>query len=440
MARQKKPATPSTLVSPSIASDRDDVSIPEDLFSDESDFHGSSETKALYTQLAASFDVEKYWAIHDWNAQVIAVKGRKALAKAAKLRLAEKARKVSEAAAAALKKHDIDDDDRDHDHDDNDAAKKQKSTIIDEDSDTATDTDTEMQDVATKTSASHPAEDQQLRPKPQNYYEGHPSAKQLDESVSDFLARLPPSTTTAARAQDHWIWICNPFPSTTRSRSHPGMSPSEDLATFKQRGTRLLEAFLARKTELEATRPAKPPGVITRMLRPDRMALESSIRELARSHGVVSGKWMLFRPDEQVDEVWQTIAHALWGGKLGSSAKVATATATASPETSGGGGDENGSQAGHAAPRLICIYTADFTDEEDVRRVLCAIKDLGLLGPSEAEGSASATSLRTIYYKTDAYTYLDISGGNEYKLKASMYSSRDLFPEWYPGGGRGGRR
>jgi len=33
---------------------------------------------------------------------------------------------------------------------------------------------------------------------------------------------------------------------------------------------------------------------------------------------------------------------------------------------------------------------------------------------------------RGIYYKADAYTYLDIKGQNEWRLKASMYSSRDL--------------
>ncbi|OCT47462.1 hypothetical protein CLCR_03501 [Cladophialophora carrionii] len=428
MARQKPATTLS--VSSTIASDHDhdhDVSIPDDLFSDESEFHGGSDTKALYHQLAESFDVKKYWAIHDWNAQVIAARGRKALAKAAKLRLEEKARKESE--AALKEKHGIHNND---DDDDDDATEKQKSTTKDEDS------DTEMTDLATRTPASHSAAEEQQpaararvkpKPKPQNYYEGHPSAKQLDESVSDFLARLPPSTTTASDAQDHWIWICNPFPRHPRSRT------SEDLATFKQRGTRCLEDFLARKEDVETANRAKQPGVITRMLRPDRLALESSIRELARSNGVIQGKWMLFPTEGHVDRVWESVARAVWAGKLGTGAKVATAAAASD---TGGVDEPQGSARGDAAQRLICIYTADFADEADVRRVLGAIKDLGLLqGPSAAEDSAG--SLRTIYYKADAYTYLDISGGNEYKLRASMYSSRDLFPEWYPGGGEGGR-
>jgi hypothetical protein len=33
---------------------------------------------------------------------------------------------------------------------------------------------------------------------------------------------------------------------------------------------------------------------------------------------------------------------------------------------------------------------------------------------------------RPIYYKCDAFTYLDITSKNEYGLKASMFSSRDV--------------
>ena len=32
----------------------------------------------------------------------------------------------------------------------------------------------------------------------------------------------------------------------------------------------------------------------------------------------------------------------------------------------------------------------------------------------------------TIYYKCDAYTYLGINSGNDYKLRASLYSSEEI--------------
>jgi hypothetical protein len=54
---------------------------------------------------------------------------------------------------------------------------------------------------------------------------------------------------------------------------------------------------------------------------------------------------------------------------------------------------------------------------DDVRRVLQGLVDLDLVGPDNPRG---------IYYKCDAYTYLDINSGNEYGLPASLYSSREL--------------
>ena len=287
--------------------------------------------------------------------------------------------------------------------------------------------------------------------KPQNYYEDKASAKQLAESVPEFLSRLPPSTTTSVAISDHWIWICNPYP------NHPRARQAEDVATFRQLGTRLLEGYLARKADVERENRGKPAGSITRLLRPDRLSLESDISDLAKTKGITNGKWMLFPRENEVDRVWEIVANAVWEGKLGNVAKVATAKAhdELAVERRGDiGGGGNAGNAGRDArdqgQRLICIYTPDFNDKDDVSRVLRSIKNLGLLksggfsdgtrmnGSSGTSGSAAA--LKTIYYKCDAYTYLDIASGNEYKLKASMYSSRDLFAEWYSRGSGGGFR
>lgn len=75
------------------------------------------------------------------------------------------------------------------------------------------------------------------------------------------------------------------------------------------------------------------------------------------------------------------------------------------------------------AARLICVYTKDFTDVADVRRVLLGLVEMGLV---------RADMPRGITYKCDAYTYLDIYGNNEFGLRASIYSSKEM------GGGQGG--
>ena len=48
--------------------------------------------------------------------------------------------------------------------------------------------------------------------------------------------------------------------------------------------------------------------------------------------------------------------------------------------------------------------------------------DLGLC----SRNGAMAEGGRAIYYKADAWTYLEIGSGNEWGLKASMFSSREV--------------
>ncbi len=79
---------------------------------------------------------------------------------------------------------------------------------------------------------------------------------------------------------------------------------------------------------------------------------------------VNNGKWLVFVPLSQIDDVWAKVKRATEEGRLGSSAKVATARPnpnTTSPDR-----------------RVICVFTYDWTDEEDVRRVRQELRDLGI--------------------------------------------------------------
>lgn len=222
--------------------------------------------------------------------------------------------------------------------------------------------------------------------KPYNPWEGDEMAKQLGETLDNFLARLPPSTTTVASGP--WIWIANPA-----SSQRPLQM---DVAGLKTSGNELLEEYLDRKAKAETQNPGKPTSAITRILKADREWLEMSIIDLAKSKGVTTGKWMLFPHPKEVEEIWQKVAKATLEGTLGCSAKVAT-------------NDGSGSHP------PVCIYTEDFTDKDDVHRVLNKMQELGLV-----------KGVQGMYYKCDAYTYLNIMSGNDYKLKTSMYSSKEM--------------
>lgn len=228
---------------------------------------------------------------------------------------------------------------------------------------------------------------------PRNLYESEKMAKQLNESLEDFLSRLKPSTTTIESGP--WIWIANPHASNRHLyRNQP---------RFVDEGNSLLGVYMSRKVKLEEENPMAAVATITRKLKPEREWLEESLLDLAKKFSVTNGKWMLFPTPKKVDEIWATVARGTLEGRLGSTAKVATDAGDGKPE------------------RLICVYTEDFSDVKDVRRVLKEMRRLGLV--------SSEKGAKWIYYKIDAYTYLGITSENDYKLKASKYSSKEMLPE-----------
>ena len=225
-----------------------------------------------------------------------------------------------------------------------------------------------------------------------NMYEDYPSGRHLSETVSEFLFRLPPRSTPISQ-HGPWIYIADP-----RYRDNP---TSKDLAGFRQIGRRLLDEFAVKKAKVENSMVGKPKGTITKKLTPERETLERDIFTAAREKGIKSGKWMLFPSTDKVNEVWALVANAVAEGELGHAAKVAV---------DDGGGDDKA--------RLICAYTEDYANKEDVKRVLDRLVGLDLV--------TNRGNARHIYYKADCYTDLDIMGGNEWGLKPSLYSSANF--------------
>lgn len=254
---------------------------------------------------------------------------------------------------------------------------------------------------AVKASESQPATNTEA-PKPFNPYEGLETALQLDESIDSFLTRLPPST---AETKTPWIYCAN---------FNTGQRPTTpDIAAFKQDGTRLLDTFLAKRAKLEAKfDPPKAEGVITRMMSNDRAQLENDIITTAKKHDLVNGKWMLFPTRDKVDQYWEAVVRGTVDGRLGTAAKVAT-----NPEKV-----DDPSQ-------VICVYTKDMSDVADVKRVLLELVRLKL-APAITDrrfqkGTGGALRAQ-IWYKPDCHTYLDITSGNEYKIKPTMYGTASL--------------
>ncbi|KAF4774702.1 hypothetical protein HER10_EVM0002567 [Colletotrichum scovillei] len=243
-----------------------------------------------------------------------------------------------------------------------------------------------------------------------NPYAGVPYAWQLTETVNDFLDRLPPETTEHSERLP-WIFVCNPYirrkdrfnAQNQRSRGNEDEAPEEEgsrLDTLIEGGSERLEILLNYKLGLEKTNKSKT--VQAKLLRQEQEDATRDIMGLAHMCKIKAGKWMLFCQPKDVNEVWNVIASATANNELGIAAKVAPWN----PYT-----DPTGRK-----DRIVCVYTADFSDMADVTRVLRRLRELKLV---EAMG-------RPIYYKPDAFTYLGIASGNHWGLKASIYSSRDV--------------
>jgi hypothetical protein len=76
----------------------------------------------------------------------------------------------------------------------------------------------------------------------------------------------------------------------------------------------------------------------------------------------VSGKWCIFRSLKKIDDAWIRVREAVRDGNLGNYAKVSTMLHDPdfNPEV-----------------KVICVYTYDLRDEEDVFRVRKALRGLG---------------------------------------------------------------
>jgi len=109
-------------------------------------------------------------------------------------------------------------------------------------------------------------------------------------------------------------------------------------------------------------------------------------------HSENGGKWLIFVPLSLVDALWEEIRRATEEGKLGGSAKVATARPNPN--------------ATNPYTKVICVYTYDWTDESDVKRIREELRQLGVTSK--------------IPYKADQETYSGMYA-NRGNIRISKY-------------------
>lgn len=95
-----------------------------------------------------------------------------------------------------------------------------------------------------------------------NAYKGRVSAKQLSETIDDFLRRLPPATTDAT-PEIPWIYVANPYiPRDDKGGEEAPAEPGAQLQTFIEGGGRgwscLGISCAPSRTRAEEAAPATP--------------------------------------------------------------------------------------------------------------------------------------------------------------------------------------
>lgn len=82
------------------------------------------------------------------------------------------------------------------------------------------------------------------------------------------------------------------------------------------------------------------------------------------SHSERAGKWLIFIPIKDLDDTWERIRIATENGYLGASSKTATAKPNQNAVTQN--------------QKVICVYTYDWTDRQDVMRIRDKLRQLGI--------------------------------------------------------------
>jgi len=240
--------------------------------------------------------------------------------------------------------------------------------------------------------------------------EDYPTARQLSETASEFLKRCLPLGSAALGPH---LMVHDP---SCKPVSNSFINGRGGLEFTRRTGELMRDHHIMFHEMLRNTRSE---ARLQKKLETLQARLTEKVTDVAREEGVLGGRvsfmlheafhadalqWMLFLEEGQVLDIWKTVVERVLEGSLGTGANLAT------------GSSNRGSYV------LLCISTKDWTDKEDVRRVLNEIVRLGLHRP-ESNG---------IFYKCDFVYYLNIYSNQKriYGIKPSMYSSKKMLREY----------
>ena len=120
-----------------------------------------------------------------------------------------------------------------------------------------------------------------------NPLEGVESARQLDETVDQFLKRLPPASSSFVGP---WIWVTNPD---AEDKDEQSREDREEGDSFGARCSAILKDYSTAAARIESEMVGKAKGSITRKLTPLRTKLKEDLVNVAVEERCLCGKVLL---------------------------------------------------------------------------------------------------------------------------------------------------
>jgi len=124
-----------------------------------------------------------------------------------------------------------------------------------------------------------------------------------------------------------------------------------------------------------------------------------TVNMIASKHNVTVGKWMVHVSTDLIDLYWERLVMAMCRGDLSHSVH----SMKVSPF-------DDEADDGDARRHVICVYTPDYQDIDDVMKVENRMRSAGIAG--------------WLTYKPDIFTYLGIYRNNEWNIRPTLYNSR----------------
>jgi len=248
----------------------------------------------------------------------------------------------------------------------------------------------------------------------QQQQQAHPAPP--SDNHSSHLPLANPSSTRASH-QVHetlhrgWRWVW-----------HDGGRPEHEFSEEEVKAIKARGEAILRDCGEKLKQPRAKMGVI-------RKETLEQLTQLAIETKFVSGKWLLYFGDDMIDEAWRRVALATSKGQLGNCSKCALTPS--------------------GPMYVICVYSPDFRDRQEVKRVLNGLRKIGVAAggtpgddqqqqQQQQKGGGGGEGFRgnkRVHYKLDLLTILDVYSGitgtwADLRLSpVTQYSSKDFTDE-----------